>query len=189
MKDAINALLAGNSLNSLPIGRHEGRFDLRASWLVSTRGVNDPALAGRLGAVPTLRNTTIADIDFAASTARLNLDGCVMVNCVLDRAGWQGWSVRCSHIEDCSFVRADLRDSHFDARNDIHTPAGRSRDDHGARSIYRQEITGVPAWTNSLVKTTRSRLPSMAGPFPRSPANGQASGGSDTRAGCSRSWE
>jgi hypothetical protein len=63
----------------LPIGRHQGRFDLRASWLVSTRGVNDPTLGGRLGAVPTLRNRTIADIDLTASTARLNLDGCVMV--------------------------------------------------------------------------------------------------------------
>jgi uncharacterized protein YjbI with pentapeptide repeats len=137
VKDAINVLLAGDSLVNLPIGRHRGRFDLRASWLVSTRGVNDPTLAGRLGAVPTLRNATIADIDFTASTARLNLEGCVMTNCVLDRVGWQGWSVRRSLIEDCSFARADLRDSHFDAGNDIQTPAGRCWDDHGERSIYR----------------------------------------------------
>src|SRR5262245_22736999 len=98
VKDAVNALLAGDSLTGLPIGRHAGRFDLRASWLVSTRGVNDPTLAGRLGAVPTLRNITIADVDFTASTARLNLDGCLMANCVLDRVGWQGWSVRRSQM-------------------------------------------------------------------------------------------
>jgi uncharacterized protein YjbI with pentapeptide repeats len=141
VKDAVNALLAGDSLDSLPIGRHHGRFDLRASWLVSTRGVSDPTLAGRLGAVPTLRNKTIADIDFTASTARLNLDGCVMANCVLDRVGWQGWSVHRSQIEDCSFVRADLRDSHFDAGNDVtvlEVPGGRSWQDHGARTAYRR---------------------------------------------------
>jgi uncharacterized protein YjbI with pentapeptide repeats len=138
VKDAVNALLAGDSLDSLPIGRHEGRFDLRASWLVSTRGVNDPTLAGRLGAVPTLRNVTIADIDFTASTARLNLDGCAMSNCVLDQVGWQGWSVCRSHMEDCSFARADLRDSHFDAGNDLKTPTGSGWDEHGVRSVYRR---------------------------------------------------
>lgn len=138
VKDAVNALLAGESLDSLPIGRHRGRFDLRASWLVSTRGVNDPNLTGRLGAVPTLRNVTIANIDFTGSTARLDLDACRIINCVLDRVGWQGWSVRRSHIEDCSFVRADLRDSSFDAGNDVQTPAGRSWDDPAARSVYRR---------------------------------------------------
>ena len=49
-------------------------------------------------------------------------------------------------------------------------------------------ITGAPAWTNWLVKTTRSPLPSMAGPSPRSQTNGQAPVGSDRRAGCSRGW-
>jgi uncharacterized protein YjbI with pentapeptide repeats len=117
VRDVLNALLAGAPLDGLPTGRHLGRADLRASWLVSTRGVNDPALARPGVTVPTLRGVTLTGIDFTGSTAQFHLDGCVMTDCVLDRAGWQGWQVRDSLLEDCSFTRADLRDSRFDAES------------------------------------------------------------------------
>ncbi len=136
--DAVNTMLAGESLEDLPIGRHHGRFDLRACWLVSARGVKDPTLQGRPGAAPTLRNVTVTDVDFTGATARLDLDGCILVNCVLDRVGWQGWAVRRSRVENCSFIRADLRDSHFDAGNDVQAIPGRRWDSPSIRSIYRR---------------------------------------------------
>jgi uncharacterized protein YjbI with pentapeptide repeats len=128
--ETINRMIRGQALDGLPLSRRDDRFDLRYLWLVSARLIDDPHLAaGTLHLTPTLADVHVADLDLTGSTARLDLDNAGFRNCLLDRAGWQGWQVRASTVMNCSFRRADLRDSAFDV-NDPHGPvlqASRSR--------------------------------------------------------------
>lgn len=118
--EVINRLIRGQTLDNLAISHHDGRFDLRYLWLVSTRLVDDPRLATRtFDLVPTLADVHVADLDLTGSTARLDLDNSEFRNCLLDRAGWQGWRVRASTVNGCSFQRTDLRDSSFDANDPL----------------------------------------------------------------------
>jgi hypothetical protein len=136
VRDAVNALLHGESLESVRLPKHEGRFDLRGAWLASTSGIDDPELRRPGRVTPRLRGVRVADLDLTAATAQFTLQDCEMVNCVLDRVGWQNWYVEQSLVRDCSFIRADVRDSHWD-QNGALLP-GRRTFWHagGGRSVY-----------------------------------------------------
>ena len=82
--------------------------------------IDDPHLAaGTPDLTPTLADVHVANLDLTGSTTRLDLDNAEFRNCLLDRAGWQGWQVRASTVMNCSFRRADLRDSAFDANDPL----------------------------------------------------------------------
>lgn len=116
-RSAICRLLTGESLDGLPLERHEGRIDLRGLWLVSSRGLPGLRLAGELEGVPAADSGIWADLDFSYATFRIDLAGTTVTNVLFNHVGWQGWRVKASRLTDCSFRAADLRGSSFDGAN------------------------------------------------------------------------
>jgi uncharacterized protein YjbI with pentapeptide repeats len=116
-REVITRLLTGDKLDDLHLGRYRGRTDLRGLWLVSSRGLPGPRLAGQLEGVPAADGVTWSGLDLSSSTFRIDLQGSTVVNTALDRVGWQGWVVSRSVLQDCSFTSADLRDASFDHGN------------------------------------------------------------------------
>jgi uncharacterized protein YjbI with pentapeptide repeats len=103
-------------LDQLPLGRHDGRIDVRGLE------VPDPQVGGsyRVGGlqftetygVPELHRLSLEGVDFTgARLSHVRMRNCRFVNCVFDRASCRGWRLWDCTIEECSFRGADLRES------------------------------------------------------------------------------
>jgi uncharacterized protein YjbI with pentapeptide repeats len=115
--EAVLRLLKGQKLDDLALGQHRGRTDLRGLWLASARGLPGPRLAGQLESVPAAGGVEWSGLDLSGSTFRIDLHDARVSDSAFDRVGWQGWRVRSSTIQSCSFTGADLRDARFDDGN------------------------------------------------------------------------
>jgi hypothetical protein len=116
-REAVLRLLTGSELDGLVLGQHKGRIDLRGLWLASARGLPGPRLAGELEGVPAAYGVAWSGLDLSGSTFRIDLQDAEVTDTVFDRVGWQGWRVRSSTVQGCSFTGADLRDARFDDGN------------------------------------------------------------------------
>jgi uncharacterized protein YjbI with pentapeptide repeats len=121
----LDRLLAGRSLDDLPLVRHKGMIDLRGFVAPDpevlgvgelVEDANDGMAVGTqlqwLGGLLQFRGVTLADLDL--SSAKLNdlrFFDTTLLRCRFDKAkchDWRGWNFT---IEDCDFVKTDLRES------------------------------------------------------------------------------
>lgn len=121
----LDRLLAGRSLDDLPLDRSEGVIDVRGLVRPDPEvlGVGELAAEAEggvtaglrmqwLGDVLQFRDVTLADLDFSsAKLDDLRFFDVTLSRCRFDKAkcrDWRGWNLT---VEGCGFVGADLRDS------------------------------------------------------------------------------
>jgi uncharacterized protein YjbI with pentapeptide repeats len=118
----LDRIQTGQPLGDLPVGRHEGRIDLRGFAapdpdVVPTGRVtdvhDDAGIASRLsGGKVGFHGVTLADLDLtAARLESLRFFDTTLRNCRFDNARCQDWSGWNLTVEDCSFGLAHLRGS------------------------------------------------------------------------------
>jgi hypothetical protein len=86
-----------------------------------------------LATVPTAEGVVWRDLDLSGSTFRIDLRNAALSNITFDSAGWPDWNVEASTLRDCTFVAANMGDTHFDRNSglqdrplslDVHAHAG-----------------------------------------------------------------
>lgn len=109
-----NRLLSGQSLHGLPLGRHDGRWDLRGLRAPDPVALKtyetERSSVTVLGLKSVARNIAWRDLDF--SGARINglrLFHADLANCVFDDCQLQDLRIWATQVRGGSFRRADLR--------------------------------------------------------------------------------
>ncbi len=147
-------LIQGQSLDNLPLGRHEGRIDLRGLTLTDPRPVGritaqlgDRSLSAvQLANVLSLRGVSLEDLDLSgAQLESLRFFDSKIANCRFDGANCQDWRLWGVEVVDVSFAGAIMRDAVLGAWYEGHGDVYRKVNFVGAdlRSIVCDSATFV----------------------------------------------
>ena len=109
-------LVQGLPLDDLPLGRHEGRIDLRGlvvSPPQQLRQINRQSLSAiELDRVVVLRAVVLQDLDLSgAHLESLRFFHCKISSCRFDGANCQDWRLWGVQVVDTSFAEANMRDA------------------------------------------------------------------------------
>jgi uncharacterized protein YjbI with pentapeptide repeats len=97
-REVVARLAAGRSLDELGLGVVDGRVDVRGLH------VDDQVVM--------LQDVRVADLDLRdARIPSWRFDGCVVLDCLFDRASCRDWRLWRTQARRCSFVEADLSDA------------------------------------------------------------------------------
>ncbi|HSR84161.1 MAG TPA: pentapeptide repeat-containing protein [Streptosporangiaceae bacterium] len=112
----IARLLAGRDLDSLHLGKREGRVDLRGLPAPTPRRLDRFESMGwfveELGDLVSFRGVRLRAIDFSgAQLPSLRFHDVVIDDCRFDGAACRDWRLWSSQVAGCSFSKADLRGS------------------------------------------------------------------------------
>jgi uncharacterized protein YjbI with pentapeptide repeats len=115
-EEAVARLLTGHGLDSLDLGLHEGRVDLRGLPApVPTRlrrFESQGWFVEAFGNLITFRGARLHGLDLSGSQLQsFRFFGSVISECRLDGANCQDWRLWDTEVRDCSFVRASLREA------------------------------------------------------------------------------
>jgi uncharacterized protein YjbI with pentapeptide repeats len=109
-------LVSGRPLDSLGLGEHKGRVDLRYLTAPIARRLQRFEDQGwfveRLGDLVEFRGVTLTGMDFTGSSlSNLRFHGAKVIGCRFDSATCTDWRLWGTDLTDCEFVGANLRNS------------------------------------------------------------------------------
>ena len=112
--EIISRLVRGKKLDGLPVGRIDGRWDLRGLWLAAPSRI-PPAARGRHDSL-LIRRTRLTSVDLSWASLPFQFERARVTDCVFDGVDWN-LQIEGSRFQSCTFTRAKFQWAAFDYPN------------------------------------------------------------------------